>query len=173
MSSHLGKYFKEKRLAVGLTLGKLAGMMGYRNINRGCRRIRQVEEDSGYCKHEKLLSKLAAVLKIDDETIIGLIEEDVDAYKQWEKANPVDPHLVVRYMAAVYGRCKLPKNITTLEDSRKFASDKAVEMRFSVCLVWSHRLSIYYDQHGHEGGWSEKQPYMSYKGKRFLLNTVT
>ena len=168
--TYLGRYFKRKRLAARLSLGKVAGMIGYRNLNKGCKRIQQLENE-GYCE-EELLAKLGAALGVNDETIVALIQEDIDANEEWLDAHPVEPHLVLRYMAAVYGQCNIPDSIkSSLDESIRFASDKAVEIGLRVCLVWSHRLSIYYDRDGKEEGRSEKRPYMSIKGRRFLLGS--
>jgi transcriptional regulator with XRE-family HTH domain len=167
--SYLGKHFKEKRLAAGVTVGKLAGMIGYRNLNKGCRKIQDLENE-GYFPDEEFLAKVAAALNIDDETIAALIQEDIDAHEQWIDANPIQPHLVLRYIAAVYGQCDIPEQTClSLDESIQFASAKAVERKLRVCLVWSRRLSIYFDREGQEEGRSEEQPWMVVNGKRFLL----
>jgi transcriptional regulator with XRE-family HTH domain len=170
MSSHLGQYFKQRRIAADITSGKFAALIGYRNLNKGCRKIQGLENE-GYFEDEEFLARVAAALNIDDETIAALIQEDIDAHERWVDANPIQPHIVVRYMAAVYSRCKLPDGITTQGESIRFASAKAVEVKRRVCLVWSRRLSIYFDRDGQEVSRSEEQPYMSYKGRRFLLRS--
>ena len=167
--THLGTYFKEKRLAAGLKVSKLAALIGYRNLNKGSGKVRGLENE-GYFQSEEFLSKVAAALDVKSETIAVLIQKDIDAYEAWEDANPILPHLVLRYIAAVYGQCDIPEQTClSLDESIRFASEKAVEMGLRVCLVWSRRLSIYFNRDGQEEGRSEVQPWMVVNGKRFLL----
>ncbi|MDP6850869.1 MAG: helix-turn-helix transcriptional regulator [Planctomycetota bacterium] len=168
--TYLGQYIRKKRLAADLKVSKLAALIGYKNLNKGCGKVRGLENE-GYFQSEEFLSKVAAALNIDHETLDTLIQKDIEAYEAWEVANPVQPHLVLRYMAAVYSRCALPDSITTLDESIRFASAKAVERKLRVCLVWSRRLSIYFDREGQEEGRSEEQPWMVVNGKRFLLRS--
>jgi transcriptional regulator with XRE-family HTH domain len=167
--SYLGKHIKDKRVAAGLKVSKFAALIGYKNLNKGCGRVRGLE-NGGYFPNDEFLSKVADALNIDHETIATLIRKDIDAYKAWEDANPIQPHVVLRYIAAVYGQCKIPEQTRlSLDESIRFASQKAVERKLRVCLVWSRRLSIYFDREGQEVSRSEEQPWMAIKGKRFLL----
>jgi transcriptional regulator with XRE-family HTH domain len=169
--SYLGKYIKQKRLDAGLKVSKLAALIGYRNLNKGCGKVRGLENE-GYFQSKEFLSKVAAALNIDHETLDTLIQKDIDAYEAWEDANPIQPHLVLRYIAAVYGQCEIPEQTClSLDESIRFASEKAVERKLRVCLVWSRRLSIYFDREGQEEGRSEEQPWMVVNGRRFLLGT--
>jgi transcriptional regulator with XRE-family HTH domain len=169
--TYLGQYIKKKRLDAKMKVSKLAAMIGYRNLNKGCGKVRGLE-NGGYFQSEEFLSKVAAALNIDHETLAPLIQKDIDAYEAWEDANPIQPHVVLRYIAAVYGQCDIPEQTRlSLDESIRFASAKAVERKLRVCLVWSRRLSIYFDREGQEEGRSEEQPWMVVNGKRFLLRS--
>lgn len=71
MKSHLGDYFRKVRLANGRSLGQLARKVGYRNVNKGCRRITTFETTGTI--HPDLLTKVAAILEIDNEVIEQLL----------------------------------------------------------------------------------------------------
>ena len=44
MANHLGEFFRSRRVEWKLSLGQLACVAGYRNVNKGVRRILQFEQ---------------------------------------------------------------------------------------------------------------------------------
>ena len=70
----LGEYLRDNRVKQGLTLGQLARMVGYRNINKGERRITALER-TGKGKAD-LLVNVASALNLDWEMVLDLAEED-------------------------------------------------------------------------------------------------
>ena len=164
--SYLSDHFRKKRQALRLSIAQLARQAGYRNINKGVRRVQEFE--MGGDAHEEFLGKLAVALDVDDATMSDLIEQDRQAHERWLD-EPVKPSLVVRAMAAFYSSLGIPPDLELQQDVyEQYASSKAKELGLRVCLVWNRRLSIYYDRDGKEEGRSEEQPYMSIKGRKFL-----
>ncbi len=177
MTSALGTHIRSLRQCRGLSLGDLARLVGYGNISKGGNRLHQLETTGR--GHPDLLGKVAEALEIDWQTVEDLVEEDRRAaYADWSRwANEViQPYLVVRVMAAVYCRQVLPAEIATQEAAEQHAAAIAAERHMQVCLVWSRRLSVWFDAGGKKTGVTEavpeevNEPYMRLKGsRRFLL----
>lgn len=172
----LGEYLRDNRVKQGLTLGQLARMVGYRNINKGERRITALERTGK--GNADLLVNVASALNLDWEMVLDLAEEDrQERLREWEAwANqPVPMHLVVRLMAAVYARKVLPEGVTTPEQAETWACEFAKEHRWRVCLVVSRRQSVWIDAEGQVESRSQatpnqpNMPFMVVKGRRFFL----
>jgi len=147
MESHLGTYFREVRLAGGLGLGQLARLVGYKNVNKGCRRI-TIFEETGRSKGD-LSSRLAATLEIDDAMIEELLDADRRAWERWaDDPDQPRPYLVVRLLAACYCELRLPDGVTTREEAENFASEVAADQRMQLCLVLNRRLTVWFDRDG-------------------------
>jgi hypothetical protein len=74
MMSKLAAFIQAERLKRGLSLGKLARMVGYRNIAKGARRIIALER-TGMAKPD-LLVNVAEALDLDWTVVERLVEED-------------------------------------------------------------------------------------------------
>ena len=48
MATNLAKYIKQERIKQGLNYAELSRLMGYKNLNRGMRRIIDLEREGGY-----------------------------------------------------------------------------------------------------------------------------
>ena len=174
MSTHLGDYFREKRLHAGLSLGELTRRIGYRNVSKGARLIQQLERQG--ITSEDLLVKLIEALDIEPRTVQALIDRDREDYlRDWERwvNTPVPMEMVVRYMPAVYGRKPLPEDINTAEQAESYACTYAKAQRLKVCLVLSRRHSVWINEQGEITNRTEATPerenvpYMTLKdGKR-------
>jgi hypothetical protein len=159
MLTHVARHFQESRLARGFSLGQVARLAGYKNISKGCNRIRHFEL-SGSIDRE-LLRKLAAVLEINEATIKELAERDrlefLDYWTRWIN-EPIQPFLVLKLMPAIYSRRNLPPNLRTIEDAEAWASSVAAANRQDCCLVWSRRISCWFNEDGSLSHRSEASP---------------
>lgn len=155
--SHLGVFFRKRRVERKLALGQLARDLGYTNLSRGANRI-QAFEGGGKIMPD-LLAKLAEVLEIDPDEIRQRVAEDYRDWLAWANA-PVRPSVVVRIMAAVYQRVELPEEALEPEAAGAFASQLALERKSRVCLVLSRRVSVWFDATGRECGRTEATPEM-------------
>ena len=173
--NNLGAFLRAERLRRGLSLSELARMVGYRNINKGVRRIMALEQ-TGSGKAD-LLVNVAAALNLDWTVVERLVDEDrQERLREWEQwvNEPVPIHLVVRLMAAVYARKVLPEDILTPEQAEKWACEFAREHRWRVCLVVSRRRSVWIDAEGVYATTEARpdqsnMPIMEDGGRRFLL----
>jgi hypothetical protein len=175
--TYLGSFIKAERLKQGLTLGRLARLAGYRNINKGARRIACLER-TGKATPD-LLVKVVEALGLNWTTVERLAEEDwQERLRAWEGwvSEPAPMHLVVRLMAAIYVRKSLPAEVTTQEQAEAWACGYARQHRWRVCLVLSRRLSVWIDAEGQVEARTEARPsepnvpFMQVKGRRLLLD---
>ena len=176
MSTHLSLFFRQSRLEKSLGFGEIARRCGYKNITKGCNRIRQFE-DRGEIAPD-LLRKLAAVLDISDDDIRRCIAADKAEWERWAD-EPIEPYLVVRMMAAVYSQNHIPTELhSDREAMEQFASEFAKEKSHRVSLVLSRRLRVWFDRDGEKQFETEdtfeksSAPYMRLagSGRKFLLN---
>ncbi len=169
------EYFRKARLAAKLTTGKLAALAGYKNISK-CASAIQGFESSGWIDLERL-NRLATVLALDPAEIARLSALDKKRYlDDWNKwaDEPVQPTVILRLMAAIYNPIAIPETVKTLVDAEAFARQSAITRRMQVALIWSRRLSIYYNADGTEWKRSIAQPgvinvpYIQIGGRKFI-----
>ncbi len=149
MTTHLARYFQKTRLQKGLKLSEVAVRLGYKNAGRslchGCNRLHKFETTGDI--DSQLFQKLMAALDVDQATVNGLLQEDLDDWLEWAN-EPVKPCLVVRLMPAIYSQAGLPDDVQSPEAAERYASEFAKEHRRQVCLVLSRRLSVYFAEDG-------------------------
>ena len=149
MSTHLSRYFQQKRLDRGLKPGQLARLAGCMNVQKNGSRIRSFELSGSI--GQELFEKIAAALEIDAGTIEQLVELDRKEFSQaWlEWANePIQPYLVIRVIAVVYSSRAVPPGITTMEEAETWASAVAGGIKKRCCVVWSRRISCWFSEVG-------------------------
>lgn len=148
MSTNLSRHFEQLRLERGLRPSKLAALTGCNDPAKIGGRIRQFET-TGYISRE-LLQKLMVALEVDKELVNQLIETDRhEYYEKWlDWVNtPIKPYFVLRIMAAIYNSMPLPKGLTQ-EEAEEYTSNFAKKTHKMCCLVWSRRLSVWFDSNG-------------------------
>jgi hypothetical protein len=143
--SHLGDFFRARRLECKLTTGQLARLAGYRNLSRGSNRIQRFE--AGDKVAPDLLHKLTDVLEIQPDEVRRCATEDYNDWLTWA-SEPIRPHLVLRWIACVYQRVELPDDALAPETAEAYAAGLARERKLRVCLVLSRRFSVYFDGTG-------------------------
>jgi len=157
--SHLANHFARVRREQKLSLAEVARRLGYRNIAKGCNRIQRFEERSAI--EPDLLAKLAEVLGIDSETVAELVEQDRrDAFLEWRKwvQEPIRPYVIVRLVAAAYKREDLPEEIQTAEEAEAAGAQIARRWQKKVCLVFSRRVAVWFNEQGQIVGRTESSP---------------
>lgn len=145
MTSHLGRYIKSIRLRLGLTPQQLSKAIGYKNADKGGRRICALE-DTGKCE-AALLAKVITALELRPEGIEFAKELDHGAWL--DRKNTVQPSsIVVRYSAGIYGHQSLPAKVETQADAEAYASELAMAQRVMVCLNWRGRHQSWLNRDG-------------------------
>ena len=149
MWKNLGKYIKEERLRQGLNSSELAQLMGYKNINRGMRRILDLEREG--MVHPEVLKKIIKALNLDQKVIDYVVQQDKEQhereFQEWVNT-PIDMHLTVKLLPAIYANFDVPADIESEEEIIEFACDKAKELRCMLWLVLSRKENIHIDNEG-------------------------
>ena len=142
--SHIGQLFKTARRDAGMTPKDVALAAGYRNLNKGLRRLDMLEGGQTLLPNPSIVETFAAVLGIEKTDIAKASALD------WQELDrPIRPYLVERLMPAVYRRHDLPEDCT-VADARSIATRMSVKTGRSFCLVLSRIRSVYF----HRGGTS-------------------
>jgi len=144
VKSYLGSYIKGERLKQKLNTAQLAIKIGYKNVNKGMRRISALESEGVF--NPGLLKKIVDVLNLDADFIDSLIRKDREAceeeYERWLN-EPVKMTYTIRAMPAIYLTYDLPAEITSENGAVVYVSDIAKD---SKCMAWlnlSRRGSIF------------------------------
>jgi len=176
MTTHLSRFFRQRREGLTISYGDVARRLGYVNVTKGANKVIKFERD-GNIKPE-LFHKLAAVLEISDDDIRRCIEADRAAWERWAD-QPIEPHLAARIMPAVYSTKRIPVELqASREAMEEFASAFARERKWRVWLVLTKRTRVWFDEQGQQVGMTEDTfeenfgPYMQIGGKRFVLGLL-
>jgi hypothetical protein len=90
-----------------------------------------------------------------------LLERDqrefLDYWTRWVN-EAIQPFLVLKMIPAVYSRRNLPDNLRAIEDAEAWASSLAAAHRQKCCLVWSRRISSWFNEDGTLSHRSEAVP---------------
>lgn len=180
VSTNLSRFFRQRRLDLGLRYADVARRMGHTNLSKGSRRVSDFEDTGGI--DEGLLVKLANILEVDEETIARLSEQDHEEFlRNWNEwaDEPVEPCVVVRAIPGFMVSPSIPPGLTTQAEMEQFAANIAEKHHKKVWLVLSRRISIYFNESAtnrseiHAKPGQCNSPYMRLKGSRrkFLFTT--
>lgn len=149
-NNHLGRYFRSRRLELGLSLGEVARRLGYSNISKGARRVLELEE-VGECCTQEFLVKLMGVLGVDPSVVQELLDQDRAEYvREWEQwvSEPVPIAVVMRAIPGVYVNHRLPPDVTTPDEAIAFSQDLARRSQARVYVELSRRVTVIIDEQG-------------------------
>ncbi|MCX5659642.1 MAG: hypothetical protein NTW19_07960 [Planctomycetota bacterium] len=171
--SHLAEHLRAAREQQKLSLGQVARQLGYRNVNKGIRRVQEFE-DSGATARADLAQRLAELLEADPIIVAQLQRKDLQDWKAWiDESIPM--RLSVRLMAAIYCETRIPSEVVTPEQAEDFAKQFAKANRVRCCLALSRRTTVYIDANGLVEGRLEAEPFvsniphMTIGGRTFIL----
>lgn len=153
---YLAKYVRRARVERKWSCQRLAKEIGYKNLNRGARRIIHLEREGGISK--ELLNKISESLELNPEKVQELQRKDEEDLrrrreawvKKWEAwvKEPVPMELIVRIIPAVYLKREIPEDIADRETAIEFAKKIAKTEVRKVCLVISRRESAWINEEG-------------------------
>ncbi len=173
MRNLLGEYVRRAREAKGLSRGELPKLMGYRNLQKGARRLYKVE--TGEIPDGLFLDKLISALDLDRERVyeyIETMEAETEAEFQAWLDHPVPMKLILRYAPCAYFERALPEHVTSEESAIQYACEVAREKGVLACLVLNRRWSVWISQKGEVYLRSEasrrdpNMPYVQVKGDK-------
>jgi transcriptional regulator with XRE-family HTH domain len=167
VKSYLGSYICGERLKHKLNTAQLAEMIGYKNLNKGMRRITALEREG--TASPALLEKVVDVLELDAGYIYSLIRKDREAYEAdlelWLK-EPIKMYYTIRMMPTIYLSYELPSDIKTEDEAIRFVAGIAKEKHNKCWVVLSRKEKVYITEDGEVGGkvetkyGDEDYPYM-------------
>src|SRR5947209_8439435 len=108
MTTHLSRFFRQRREARKRSFGDLSRQLGYKNVAKGANKVIKFERDGRV--QPEFFRKLAATLDISAEDIRRCMEADKAQWEAWAD-EPLEAHLVARLMAAVYSTKRIPPEL--------------------------------------------------------------
>lgn len=142
LESGAAAIFRRARRESDLELKEIAKRAGYENLNKGMRRMQELEDKDNFFPHPEIRRRFARVLDVDEDALEEAMLRDFREMDQ-----PVEPRIIVRYMSAVYGEADLPEDCTRAEAEEE-AARIAQEEGYRCCLVLSGIRGRYYERDG-------------------------
>ena len=118
--------------------------MGYTNLNKGMRRIIDLEREG--VVHPEVLEKIITALDLDQDYIDSLIIKDREEYEEeFEKwlSEPIEPYYTLRIMPSVYLSYDLPDYLSTENEAAEYVAKIAKEKQAKAWVNLSRREKIY------------------------------
>ena len=144
MTTKLACYIKQERVKQGLNYAQVSRKMGYKNLNKGIRRIIDLERED--VVHPEVLDRIIDALELDKDKVKYLVqldeEEQQRKFDEWVNT-PIKWHLIIRWMPAVYGEREIPGYIKTQDEAIDYAREVAKELKSMVWLVLSRKENIH------------------------------
>lgn len=147
MIQPLGEYIRQVRLSKGLSLRQLAEKIGYRNLNRGIRRINKLEQN-GILPAPSVLGRLVKVLGISHFALKCRLTLSDDARAGLDFCRP--PFLFREGKdPGCLGCIEFPpKTVKTREQAEVYASQKGRRLGCEIWLVADAYTLIRFDENG-------------------------
>ena len=147
MRTELGELLRSTRLSLGLRLPALAGRLGYRNQNRGARRLERLER-SGQDESE-LINRVADALGLDAKLVANKRERDEvirrKAFEAW--VSVPQPMRLLTMVAGVAIELPLPEGLME-QQAITYAMDLWRQKKIRLCLVLSRRRLLWISAEG-------------------------
>jgi len=132
-----------------LNYAELSRLMGYKNLNRGMRRIINLEREGRV--YSEILRKIIYALKLNEDIINELIRKDREAYeKEYERwlNEPVKMTYTIRVMPTIFLSYDLPSNITSKKEAVEYVSAIANKKRKLCWLNLSRKIIVFINELG-------------------------
>ncbi len=149
MTTNLSRFIKEEREKQGLNYAEVSKKMGYKNLNKGMRRIIDLEREG--VVDPEVLDRIIDALELDQDYIDSLIIKDREKYEEeFEKwlSEPIEPYHTLRIMPSIYLSCNLPSNLTTEKEATEYVARIAKEKQVKAWVNLSRRENIYITEDG-------------------------
>ncbi|MFO7735355.1 MAG: hypothetical protein R6W70_03955, partial [bacterium] len=129
-----------------LSQKQVAHALGYRNVNKGIRRIQHME--SGVIT-ESLVIPICNLLDIPPAARDDFLRQDCRReMRRRKELPPFKPRLIRRVFAACYIRVALPDRLTTESARIRFSSRFAADRQNSCCLMTDYNLRYWFTPTG-------------------------
>jgi len=135
--SQVANLFRRARNERGLRIVDVARQAGYTNINKGIRRLTNIETGSDMFPRQVIYGKFIGLLGLDEFDVFQAMADDFA-----ELDRPVPPRLIVRIIPSFYTPHELPDGCTT-EEAIVIGERVARERNKSVCVTLSQIRGLY------------------------------
>ena len=139
---HLGELFRQARKALALSATEIAQLAGYKNIDKGMRRYRQIENGNNLFPHQEVLERFRTALELDVSEIV--MAQALD-FQELDK--PIQPYIVYRFVPGFHVTMELHPDCT-MDQALMTAKKLARRLELRTCLVVSRLRSIFIDPDG-------------------------
>jgi len=149
MTTNISRFVKQERIKQGLGYAELSRKMGYKNFNKGMRRVIDFEREDEV--HPDILNRIASALELDQNQVDALVLKDRQEYEEeFEKwvSVPVEPYYTLRMMPTIYLSYDMPGYYPTEEQSADYVAKIAKEKHVKAWLNLSRREMIYITEKG-------------------------
>jgi len=159
MSTNLSNHFRQQRIVLGLRPGQVARLLGYRSVVGAANKIIRFEQTGDV--DSRFFRQLAVVLGVERATILRLMEKDrrelVQRWTQWAR-QPIKPHIIAEIVPGHYMKHDFPENVVTANQMETHASELASDLHQRIWLIFSRKVSVYFDAGGHKRAVQEAAP---------------
>ena len=150
--SFLSKILRNYRVKKNLRRSDVAFGIGYKNINKGIRKVEEIENYTGHYNsgvRMELSRKIALFLEVPDRVFDFALDEDASRLAS-SYCNNIscfcDSFMIVRFAPAWYVKTDVVGNTNT--EREEYAKAYAKEHSLYTCLVLSNGNCIYIDKKG-------------------------
>jgi len=153
MFKRLGRFVREERSKHGLNYAEVSKKMGYKNTNKGMRRVIDLEREG--VVHSEVLEKIADALNLDRDYINALINKDrQEQEEEFEKwlSEPIQPYYILRIIPTIYQSYDIPTNFPTEEQIINYVAGIAKEKQKQALLCLSRRDNVSINEKGEVTG---------------------
>jgi len=142
---HTGRLIATTRKKRRLTPQRLARELGWRNLEKGARKILALERAEA--TDDELLERIVTFLDISPEARAEAERLDAERLLQI-LATPVEPEMLMRLMPAVYKRVAIPPETRSEESLVALARENARQCKRNVWLQLPNRVTLWLDETG-------------------------
>ena len=149
MTTKLAFYIKQERVRQGLNYAEVFKKIGYKNLNKGMRRIIDLEREG--VVHPEVLEKIITALSLDQDYIDILVLKNREDYeKEFESwlSEPIEPYYTLRMMPCIYLSYDLPGNLSTEKEAAEYVAKITKEKQVKAWVNLSRREKIYITEKG-------------------------
>jgi len=153
MFKRLGRFVREERNKHGLNYAEVSKKMCYKNLNKGMRRVIDLEREG--IVHPEVLEKIIDALNLDRDQINTLINKDrQDQEEEFEKylSEPIRPYYILRIIPTIYQSYDIPINFPTEEQIINYVAGIAKEKQKQALLCLSRRDNVSINEKGEVTG---------------------
>ncbi|HIA01473.1 MAG TPA: hypothetical protein EYN66_06115 [Myxococcales bacterium] len=157
----------------GIDRRNLPQLFGYRNTNKGLRRLDAWMAGSELPKgrQHELLAAFLSLSLLELDRLLQLDQQELGKRRRENRAQ--DPHyyLIVRLMAAFYQTQRLPAG-TTRKQAISMTRNRAMEWNKLCALNTPSNQTLWFDPKGKVYAISEKGPSMRIGGQKVTSNLI-